>query len=618
MRPHPEDRALPRRSDRSPRCAAGPRPSRAPRAEAGRREAPPADPAARAVTLALLALVALRGAGALVSAPGAWGLDTLHDLPPAAALALALLPLAALAPPLARPLAAGLEALGRGLGRRGPWPYVAVALVAFLALLPPRDVLRFTGDSSLRLTAITVRGRVGLVFPQASPLDVAVNVRAARWLHDHLGLSGPAALQAAGAAVGAAWAAAALALARALAPGGLALAAALLATLLCGVPVHFAGYDKYGPLLAGLALAAAGLARLAAGGRPWLLAAGMAVALAGHRSALLFVPAALAPLLLAARARPGSPRREALLAAALVGVAAAVALPGAARAFVSVDRGRHLPVGWTPARLGDALELLLLLAPLAPAALVAWLARPRGARAGPGTVGAALALAPALAQLALVRGSQGALRDWDMHTGAASVVVLAGAAALVAALGPRAARAGGAGAAARRTLGIAVLGALAAAAATWAIHADPWVQRARVERALADRSAWTDEAWARAQDFLGVYATHEGRADDAIAHWKAAIQAAPNPRFYDQIGLAYVYRGQLAAGRAWLDSAHARDPLSPDPYVGWAVAAVGEDSLARAEALLDSALALRPGKWDAVAMRRRVRAERARRAAAAP
>lgn len=577
---------------------------KAPRADA----AAPAAPARAelpGVAWPLLAAIAacalLRGVAALLPGDALWGWDAARDLPAMVALALALMTALAFTPPVREALNVALEALGRALGRG--WGAAAVAALALAAVaLLARDPVRFAGDATLRLATVTVRGDDARTLLQAAPLDRALNVALPRALDDALPVGPEGALQIAGALQALAFALAAAAFARALPVHAVARGGAFLALVASGVPVHLAGYAKFGPLLAGLLLLAAGGVRLLRDGASrtgaMQLVCGYGIALLAHRTGLFAAPAALLAAWLAARGTPW-PRAPlpARLAFVLVLAASAAAAPWALGLLRHYDRARHLAgAGPTPARLADAFDTLGLLAPLWPAGVLAaglaW--RRPGARAAFAV--AAVAAAPWLALLVCVTGSQGAMRDWDMHTPAGLVVAVLAAAALAAAWDGAAP--------ARRTAGAAAAVTLAAATSLWALQASEPAQMRRIGRQLADSSAWSDEAAARGLDFLGTRAYGLQRWDEAATHWEAAARRSPNSRFYYQVGLSNARAGRYAQAEPWIAEAHRRDPGNPDPFVGWALMAMTRNDEAGASAMLDSALARNPRKFDALKLKR--------------
>ncbi len=568
----------------------------------------PTPPSARQAVGFALVVTALAWIGVSFShLPGAWGLDTLRHAPSVLGLAaLALLALA-LVPSVAHPVRAMVGALGDALAAHGALPYTIVGAMVFALLLAPRDPLHFVGDSGLRLAAITVRGDTGTVFPQAALLDRVINLHLARALADALPIEGADALQVVGAALGAMWAAAALALLRALGLHGAPLGAALLVALLSGIPLHFAGYDKFGPLTLAMALACVGAVRAMQGARPWLFALGLIAALLSHRTGLLVLPGATVVVAALLR-RGGTYRRDALLLVVGLALAAVVAIPQAITSVQTIDRARHLS-SWSPRQLWDAMQLLCLLAPLwlagvvAVATMGAWPARrdeprwPREAR-----LAVLVTLAAPMVLLVLVRGSQGASRDWDMHVPAASLVALS----VAAALGLWWQRAGVGSRQSARSLSFALALASGTSMALWTLHADGRAQMARIDDQLRDRSAWSNEAWARAQDFMGLHALRAGQPERAIAHWQLAIEGAPNPRYFYQVALANMRLGRLDRSREWFSRTETRDPANADVWVGRSMVASTLDSIPAALAYADSALSRQPHKWDALEIRRKL------------
>lgn len=562
----------------------------------GERIAPPQG--ARVLLALLAACVLARAVAPMAGGTALWGLDLARDLPPAAGATAALVALAGFVPGSRDAIARGLAALGRALEARrvaAVLPAIAFAVLALLA----RDPVRLVGDSTLRLATVPVRGDLARTLPQAGPLDLLLNVALPRALDDATGLDAAGALQAVGAAMVLVWALAAAAFARALGAGPTGTALAWVAIVACGVPVHLAGYSKFGPLLVGLLLAATGAVRLLRDGSSRAgaiaLGTGMAIALLGHRTALLAAPAAVLAAALASRPRPGAAApRAARVALAATVVVTLAALPWALGVFGAYDRERHLgDAGLTTRRALDAVQTLFLLAPIWP--VLAW-AGARGADARTRAVALA-ALLPALAVLVTITGSQGALRDWDVHTPAALLVTLVAAAALARAVAANETDWRSAAAAAATVTVSATL------LVGW-LHVDGAAQLRRMDRQLSDASAWSDEAAARAADFLGTRAYGLEHWDEAVRHWKVAAERAPNSRYLYQVGLSHARAGRLAEARPWIEEAHRRDPANADPFVGFALLAIARNDDRAAGALLDSALARNPRKFDALRMKR--------------
>ncbi len=578
------------------------RPASRPAADRAPAIAEPPSPAPPLLIAALALGFALRVAASAIPPAGLWGLDTLRHLPPIAAVAIVLLAAAGFAPPLARAIERRLDALGAAWERAGARGDLAVAIAAGLTLFFMRDTVRFTGDFETRLSQLAQAAPMAVIFPQASPLDRLVNVGLTRLVMS-LGAEPEIALQATGALMGALFAMASLALIRAAGASRAMLPAAAAVVLGGGYMLHFAGYDKFGPLLVGIALGCAGAVRLARDGRgAWQLGAGSAICVLAHRSGYALLPAAAVVFVRALRgAGDQRARLHLFAAAALVAASAAAVLTQAVHLLRTLDRATHLAGatvsgGATP--LIHALDLVNLLGFVAPlwlaGAAAAWLVRPGPT---PAPAPSRFSLAPAawlaigaeLALVAVIRGRQGAARDWDMHTGAGLIVTLASAAALVAAWRRHGARG---------ALAPALTTALASSLALWAIHTTPAAALSRIEDALSRRAAWTDATWARAHDFLGLRALREHRTTDAIRALSAAVRVAPNPRYLFELGLAELEAGDDSLALRAFERAVARNRRFPDAWMGLAIVAYGAGDYTRALACADSGLSYSPGRAD--------------------
>jgi tetratricopeptide (TPR) repeat protein len=571
-------------------------------------------PAAPPLLLWALALgFLLRAAASLTHVHGVWGLDTLRPWPLAPALAVLALGALGFVPPLARLIERGLDEVGALWERGGLAVDLAVAAGVALALYRLRDPVMFTGDFSTRVSQLVLHSPVAKVFPQVSPLDRWINIELTRWLVGAHLLEVTPALHLVGALVGFGFVLTTLAFARA-AGAARAMLPAAAAVLLGGAYlIHFSGYDKFGPLLLGIALASLGAVRLARTGRGALvLGFGVAVCVLSHRSGFALLPAAALALVQAWRRAEDARARAGIGAAAAIMLAPAIAiLPRAIHVLQSVDRLQNLPgapQGGGPPLYGipdlalratDALNLLFLIAPLWLAGVAAaWLARsappPREARRFPLAPAASLALGAELLLLLVVRGAQGVARDWDMHVAPALLVTLVTAYLLIVVWQ---------GIGAARGIAPAFTTAIACAIALWGIHVSEPIGIARVGELLANRAAWSDAAWARAHDFMGVRALQQARPVVAIAELEAAISAAPNPRFYFELGIAHRMLGHAAEARTNIEKAHTLDPMLSDPWVGFALLAVDARDFAGAVIDCDSALAISPHRGDAKQIR---------------
>lgn len=518
-------------------------------------------------------------------------------------------------PPLARAIERGLAALGSAWSRRPLAGDLVVAVVMGALVFALRDPVQFTGDHSLRVGGMATGRPAERLFPQAFPLDLAINIHLPRALVAR-GLDANDAMQLVGALMAAMFTLASLAFVRACGARAAALPASAAIMLAGGYLTHFAGYDKFGPMLIGTALAATGVARLARGGRGALvLAFGTIVCLFSSRLGYAILPPAL--LALAAGWRAGRRRDVTLALVAVLGAAIAM-LPRTLEIFATLDRATHVPGGAQAIttgspdapdallRLADAANLLFLLVPLWPAGLVAavmaWYRAPsaRGARA-PDRLAAVAVVAALLLQIAILvafRARQGLPRDWDAYAGVGLVVALVTTAALLSFWSH--AQSGG-------MIAPACTVALAWGAAFFFLHAsEPRIVH-RVETMLNGRPSWSAPAMAAAWDYLGVRALRLGRYDEAARHFDAAIGIAPNPRFFYQAGLGRLAAGALDEADSLFGRARARAPGNSDVLVGLAQVALARADTTRGVQLLDSALAIMPGH-PAMELRRELRA----------
>lgn len=575
----------------SPRSASRPR-SGSPRA----REVAPArgEPHEAWLLAALAACLALRAAASLSASGWLWGLNTFRDWPSPGPVVLPALAALAFVPAVARAAARPLARLGDALARGGAVTRGLLAAAVAVALFRLRDPILFTGDSGSRVNLISWGVDLRALMPQISPLDLLVNVGGARWLV-RAGLPADTAIQAIGALTGAAFTLALLAFLRAAGARGAAWTAAAALLLGGGSLVHLAGYEKYGLLLIGLALAATGVVRLAREGRgAWVLAAGLALALPAHRSAYAVMPAGLWAFAAAWRAAPRERRAGIAGAAAAAAVAALALLPHTVGVLVHYDLGVNVVGSATAGRiepvrqLSNIVNALFLLSPLWPVGAAAlWSLRRHAAdepRGGfPLAAVAGLAVAGELAVMTVTRGKQGPLRDWDNQVGPALVVTLVAAYALVAFWR----RAG----AARGALPVCVT-ALVMGVALWGIHADAGTGGRRVATLLADPAAWNAEEWAQAHDFIGQRAFDDGRYDEAARAYEIAAARVPSPRMLDNVAVALSMAGRDDEARAALTRAMSAPQASAAMWVALARAAGTLRDSARAAVCMDSARAL--------------------------
>jgi hypothetical protein len=551
--------------------------------------------------MALAGALILQGIGTIAASNWTWGLATLRVWSPAGAVALFLLAVSGFVPAIARPLTAVLENAGRTLDRAAARTDAVRALVATIVLFLLRDPFRFVGDSSMRLQTIAYSRPPTALFPQASPLDLLINFHLPRLLHQS-GTPVEIAMQAVSACVGGAFVWATL---RTLDASGVAgpgrIAGALVAVAGAHM-VHFAGYDKFGPVLLGIALAALGAVRLARGsGGALPLALGTAIAVLSHRSGLLVVPPALWVGVRAWRAEPSPAGRRTLALCGLLPLAAlAVVVPPAFRLFTGLDLKVHMPGGAVQkslasrdapgllVRAADFVNGVLMVAPLLPAGIAAALAlrgdpdargRRRFGVAGP----LMLAFALQAGLLIAVGATRGSGRDWDVTTPAGTLAAIGSGCAL-ARLWQRD----------RRGLAAAVTCAAALVIALFGIHVSEARARRRVTMLLDARPAWSPTARAYAHDFIGLRAFSLQRWDESVVEFERAIDAAPNPRYFLQLGASHAAAGRPQAALAPFRQGLALDPTMQEAWFGLANAAWALGDTAMARAVMDSAVVQLP------------------------
>ena len=563
------------------------------------------EPGSRRVVLVALAIgFGLRVLATWSPIPRAWGLDTFRHQPPGWAAGLVLLGALGFLPGAGARIESALDRLGAAWERAGLRADAVVAALVGALLFTLRDPARFVGDAGARYAQLFTHASSTRIFPQATWLDRAVSIELPRAI-SRLGFPEADAAQAVPALIGAFLTLVLLAFARAAGARRRELPG-LAALLLCSaIPIHMAGYGKFGLLLLGIGLIAIGVVLLAREGRGAIvLGAGAALAVLGHRSGYLLAPAVAWALVRGSRsAITAGERRELAIGMALALGAAAIELPHALAAFAQIDRGAHLSGAFTRLGVGgaltapwSALQTLFYALPAWPAAAAALaLARGRGSNGGRfGLAPIALAAGAAMGlELVLIRGSQGEVRDWDMHLPAALTLGLMGGVALIA-LG----REG------MRWVAPLTTSALAAAVALWNIHAREPVTYARVDRLLEQPALWTESERARAYDFIGMRALTLGVPAAAIPYLEAAIGIAPNPRYFSELGGALRLAGRPAEAAARYDEARRRDPAQADPWLGFGALALDRGDYRGALDCARRARSLEPERADAVELER--------------
>jgi hypothetical protein len=529
------------------------RPKAAPRRPAS--PAPPPGLPAGVAIVPLALLLALRLALLVVPGTWLWGLDIFRDLSPSVSWALLALAAATLVPPIGDALARAASPLARPSGASAVWTTAAAALLAAGVVLLLPDRAWFLGDFQMRQGAIE-GGLFESFLPMSLPLDA--------FLHDHLpvalrarvGLEPALYARALGALEAALLAGLSLAFARraSAAAGEGATATPWLALAVgAGVPLALCtGFPKSTADLCVLTLALAVLGlRLLRGDRVHL-AFGLVLAatLLDHRSALVFLPAAVYALVARLRARDAA---GPLALAALPPLAALVAMaPRIARIVREYDVPMHLRTGAAArASLGtalagpgirvlDVLNALLIVAP----ALVLLPVLLRGGRrllAGPGGRYLLVLAAAFLPIVLVVQPRQGLFRDWEVLTPAGVALTLVVAWAVGSAI------------ASRRTsprLAVALAGATLAPALALVLHANaPERGLARARALLAGPPVRTLVERTFLWDYVGERSAALGRWPEAAQAFERVAEVEPERGVLLSWALAAVDGGDFGAAR---------------------------------------------------------------------
>jgi hypothetical protein len=547
---------------------------------------------------ASLALLALRLLAAVLPGRYLWGLDLARDVAPFAAVLGLALPLALHVPALAR---AAARLVPRGARAQAALAAaLAVALSLFMFAHPDRSL--FIGDASLRHSAFAAVAQPEKFAVQAMRADLVLHHDFPKWVNEHTPWNADQACRAQGALLALLAALAGWRLAATLgATGELGIAVAAIAAC-TGALALDNGYGKASVEVACLTgIAAVGVLRAARdGGGLGTVGASVALGLLLHRSALALLPAWLAAVVFAVRARGAIPgtrepwRPEAIAGALAPLVALAVVGPRLVQVMGSFDREHHLAggvahtlaAGLSPAHLIDVAHTLCLLVPLVLLLpLLAFL--PPRPPAREAVALSALALPP-LALLLVVQPQQGLPRDWDVFAFAGVALAAIVAWRVAAVLGePRNTRPRNGTA---RWLAIPLAMSAACPALLFAaLQTDSARTWARAESILIGPPERDASERARGLSTMGM--VHYGRGDyaRALALFERSAEAAPNPRTYVEMGMALTLmnRPQDAMARY----RHAVS-LNPDLVNGWRGIAAAASAVGDREAMLDAVRAL--------------------------
>jgi hypothetical protein len=387
----------------------------------------------------LIALCALRMAACFLPTGYLWGLNFARDVSPALAWPLMLALVAALLASLGLPRAVGAPS-GIGSALFAAWPWLlGSALVLLLALVPDRQ--HFVGDFVIRLGILESRNGFERIFPQALPLDRALNHLLPIALGHLLHVEPALVLRGLGLVEAALLVMLSVRFARRVATSeGTAF---LVAIALCcgGYATLYSGYSKPTTqvILCTIAVGTLGWEWVTRGTGGLGLALATAFGLAIHRGGLpLLVPFVAAHVLSVRRGSLDATRGDRVRRMGFL-LLPLLVLAWEAPRLLDVIRGFDLRVNFAPAevqqqggvwraafaplRLLDDVNALLLHAPLAPLALVA-LAGAWRSREGVFLLALLAAFLPVLLFVFLPLGP---FRDYDSLGGAGASLALASA-----------------------------------------------------------------------------------------------------------------------------------------------------------------------------------------------
>ncbi len=536
-----------------------------------------ASPSTSVLAWTMMAMLALRVAATVAPGQYAWGLSFARDVAPAIAWPL----LTLLAAVVGWAVLGGsfTPRAGRGAKRfANAWPWlVGMALLWLLWTLP--DQVRFVGDFVLRLGVLDERW-FRTLFPQALPLDRLVNhvlpALAARALSVEpllvmrwLGLLEALVLVL-------------LAVRFARLVSDRASVACVVAIIVClgGYATLLTGYSKPTPQLALCALAAGTLGvELVSTGRAVAgFAAAVSLGLAFHRGGLpLLLVWAVVSTLAWRRAGPERSRLWPLVVPLVVFLAEAPRLFHVIRAFdMGVNfmpsevrqQGGALAAGFSPLRLMDAANAVLLHAPLALLALYA-LAGARRSAAALVLSTLILAFVPVLLFVYLPLGS---FRDYDSLGSAGAAFAVASAWAVARGLA-RAPRAGALAAGLAASVAVPFLLILVSLT-----DLDRGIARADSLLAGPPRRSATHRA--SVLDWMGLRALNEERYGLARDAYRRLCLETPVPRALKLWGASALIADSPREAQGAFTRLLERTPADPVGWYGlWMSAAVAGDTL---------------------------------------
>jgi hypothetical protein len=493
-----------------------------------------------------------------------WGLDYARYLAPGWrsgpwVIALAATVLAAI-PPVRRIFV-------RFFGPIAEWPagtYALTALAAAALCFTFPDLTLFTGDFTLRRSAVAGVTDFDRLFPQAMPLDRLAHWVVPRALRSWTGLPVDTIASVIGAIEAGVFGSLAVAFARRCGVRGVAAVVAAAVVLGSAALGLFTGYDKsFAEMgIITLAFAVVGLGEISRGRAGWTSGLLVAAAIAFHRSGLALVPAWLALwVLVPGSATARGPREwpwpRLVPAAAIVAV-----VPLAWRVFRAVD-ARHLAPGGASHALAAAVEsgrllslanlglLLMPLVPLLPVAVV--LARPDRDRSLRWLGWLAISW---LLPMLLIHPVQGEFRDWDDFTPGAVAISL-----------PLAVLLARASAAAPAPLAIAIVAAALVPRVQWlALQASPSRSLTRIEEWSVGPPAPPRTIAASTLEYVSMVHYRDGRVSEGRRAMETAIARAPMERLYLEWANAEADRGEWSLALDLYRQAASHYPADPTPW----------------------------------------------------
>jgi hypothetical protein len=548
----------------------------------------------RALFAAMVLLALARLAAQLAPSMYAWSINFGRTAPTVLAVLAFVILAAGLLPAAGDRFASALEPR-RAAAPPGTWlaTVLAAAGIALVVLLHDRAL--FVGDALLRAGQLHEGDAFLRMFPQAMPLDRLLH----GWIPQQAAVLGPwdpeTLLRALGAAEAALLAWIAIRFADGLGARGALRVGIAGAVLFGGYLQLLTGYGKPTGEIAICTIAAGVFGLEVARERRGTLAFGLAVSCAMllHRAGLPLLAAWLAVVVMWARDRRPGRGAWGALHLSLPLLTLAVLGPRLVHLLLGFDlhvnfasheveaQGGILRTAFSPLRLLDDANVLLLLAPLLPAALaLAPGLRREDVERPEFTVLAAL-VAGSVPTLLFVYVTQGPFRDWDAFAGSGAAAALA-AAWVIARVLARTVR--------PQRFGLAlVTSALAPLVLLMASQCDLRLGIDRAHRFLEERPVRTSSQRLATLDYIGLACLTSERWAEAGAAYASLCEAAPHVRALILWGTSTAIAGDTRQAERAFGELTARAAAEPIGWMGlWMMAVANRDSAeaARADAVI--------------------------------